>query len=196
MLRERSLIQKSTYYRILFVSNSRAGKTNQWWEDISLGAFLEGKDSSSPSSGLPSPSDPGQVMVSLWASVSPPGNFSRGWGRCLLLPPMLTFRDSGIPLQARPPQESPGPGCRWLRPSGQGKECPWGSGAPASGRPGWSWMPGTHHKRGWGPLRSRRAQGLEGKRSGRAPSAFVPVSRALQANDNVALRIKAPCPEF
>lgn len=43
LLRDGSLLQKSTYRRITFISNSRAGKTDQWWEDTGLGAFLEGK---------------------------------------------------------------------------------------------------------------------------------------------------------
>ena len=54
---------------------------------------------SRPSPGPPSMSDPGQVMASLWGSVSPMG-ISVEAGTCgCMLPSILTLQDPGIPVQ-------------------------------------------------------------------------------------------------
>lgn len=113
-----------------------------------------------------------------------------------MLSSIVTFQRSVSPLEATVPLGSPlcqpagGSGLYgWVRTAPQAME-------PPSDRPAWGWVPGTNHKWGWGSLCSPKAQGLEGEGSGRPSSPFVPVSGALQASENAALRIKAPCLQF
>lgn len=84
---------------------------------------------------------------------------------------------------------------RWLRPLQQGKMCPQALETRPQADLDWAGCQPSHLW-GWGSLCPPKAQGLEGERSGSPSSTFFPVSKALQANENAVLRIRAPCPEF
>ena len=52
-LRERSLTRRSMYCMLLFIRNSRAGKTNQWGKGIGPGAVVRPNSQASPEAAVP-----------------------------------------------------------------------------------------------------------------------------------------------